>query len=124
MTVHSEHLSDPGVELRESGTQGETVAEEKVRRTKVPYIQQKFGIASNMYLALKIIHFKSIMCSKECKHFFRAVVLSVHQYPYEDVGQRASVSNRQCLNSPCASNNTHTYTHKSNHQKHEVSNND
>lgn len=54
MNVHSEHQRDPGVELRESVTQGETVAEEKIRRE--PISQRPKFLPFNRNLALLAIY--------------------------------------------------------------------
>lgn len=55
MNVHSEHLSDPGAELRESVTQGETIAEEKVRRGE-PISRRPKSLPFNRNLALLAIY--------------------------------------------------------------------
>lgn len=55
MNVHSEHLSDRGVELRQSVTQGETVAEEKVRRRE-PISQWPKSLPFNRNLAFLEIY--------------------------------------------------------------------
>lgn len=52
MNVQYEHLSEPEVELRESVTQGETVAEEKVRRGE-PISQWPKFLPLNRNLALQ-----------------------------------------------------------------------